>query len=487
MAGACSRSVRPGPDVVAGRLDGADESARPVTSAGSGSSAVSVARLTVAVSTPGVLPQEPLDAVDAGRAGHALDREGDLELRRGRSRRCPSYCLGVYHRLPSRETGRRPVGLTATMPGPWGPIHVAATRRGVVAVAWLTTAEAFERVAPGRLHGRSSSPGRARGDPRRALSTRAIRARSRPPGRHRRRERRAGRPARPAGLGPAGPRRRPRHPVGRDRVSYGEIARRIGAPRRRAGRRRRRRPEPDQPAHPVPPGDRGGRHPRRIRRRRLGRARGTPRHQARSARCAKASPSPRAAARLGQARGSRRRASGRMDERRRSPLPRRCSPSSASATSASSGSPSSISTAGSSLTDLAAGIWVYRETDSALAVGLTLMATAVPSLVVGLLAGVYVDRHDRQKIMIVTCLIQSVIVALIAVAVELDSIVGLYAFILLNAGVEAVLRPGLRHAHPRDGDGRGAERRQRVPVDRLVRVHGDRVRRRRACSRARSA
>ena len=47
-----------------------------------------------------------------------------------------------------------------------------------------------------------------------------------------------------------------------------------------------------------------------------------------------------------------------------------------------------VSTAGSSLTDLAAGIWVYRETGSALAVGLTLMATAVPSLVVGLLAGV---------------------------------------------------------------------------------------------------
>ncbi len=55
-----------------------------------------------------------------------------------------------------------------------------------------------------------------------------------------------------------------------------------------------------------------------------------------------------------------------------------------------------ISTAGSALTDLAAGIWVYRETQSALAVGLTLMATAIPSLVVGLLAGVYVDRHDRQ-------------------------------------------------------------------------------------------
>jgi CRP-like cAMP-binding protein/sugar phosphate permease len=100
-----------------------------------------------------------------------------------------------------------------------------------------------------------------------------------------------------------------------------------------------------------------------------------------------------------------------------------------------------ISTAGSSLTDLAAAIWVYRETGSALAVGLTLMATAVPSLVVGLLAGVYVDRHDRKRILIVTCLIQSVIVGLLAVIVELDSIVGLYALILINAGVKQFFDP----------------------------------------------
>lgn len=100
-----------------------------------------------------------------------------------------------------------------------------------------------------------------------------------------------------------------------------------------------------------------------------------------------------------------------------------------------------VSTAGSSLTDLAAAIWVYEKTGSALAVGLTLMATAVPSLVVGLLAGVYVDRHDRKRIMIMTCLIQGVIVAIIAAAVELDSVVGLYVLLLLNAGVKQFFDP----------------------------------------------
>ena len=102
-----------------------------------------------------------------------------------------------------------------------------------------------------------------------------------------------------------------------------------------------------------------------------------------------------------------------------------------------------ISTAGSALTDLAAGIYVFRITGSALAVGLTLMVTAVPSLVVGLLAGVFVDRHDRKQILIVTCLIQAVIVGLIAVVIRIDALAipGLYALLLLNAGIKQFFDP----------------------------------------------
>src|SRR5512146_1510321 len=59
-----------------------------------------------------------------------------------------------------------------------------------------------------------------------------------------------------------------------------------------------------------------------------------------------------------------------------------------------------VSTMGSALTSLAASIYVYRLTGSALSVGLMLMATAAPSLLVGLFAGVFVDRYDRKKIMI---------------------------------------------------------------------------------------
>ena len=102
-----------------------------------------------------------------------------------------------------------------------------------------------------------------------------------------------------------------------------------------------------------------------------------------------------------------------------------------------------ISTAGSSLTDLAAGIYVYRVTESALAVGLTLMVTAVPSLVVGLIAGVFVDRHDRRRILMVTCLVQAVLVALLAVVVGIEAIAlpGLFVLLLVNAGVKQFFDP----------------------------------------------
>lgn len=39
----------------------------------------------------------------------------------------------------------------ATIAGPWGPLHVAATDRGVVAVSWGATAEAFDHGLSRRL------------------------------------------------------------------------------------------------------------------------------------------------------------------------------------------------------------------------------------------------------------------------------------------------------------------------------------------------
>jgi MFS family permease len=99
-----------------------------------------------------------------------------------------------------------------------------------------------------------------------------------------------------------------------------------------------------------------------------------------------------------------------------------------------------VSTAGSALTDLAAGIYVYTETGSAFLVGVTLMATAVPSLIVGLVAGVYVDRLDRRRVMILSNMAQAVIVATIPFLLGIN-ISLLYVAILLNAGVKQFFDP----------------------------------------------
>ncbi len=41
--------------------------------------------------------------------------------------------------------------IRTSIPGPWGPFHLAATERGVVAVEWLTSEEAFEAGLARRL------------------------------------------------------------------------------------------------------------------------------------------------------------------------------------------------------------------------------------------------------------------------------------------------------------------------------------------------
>lgn len=99
-----------------------------------------------------------------------------------------------------------------------------------------------------------------------------------------------------------------------------------------------------------------------------------------------------------------------------------------------------ISVAGSALTALAASILVYRLTDSALSVGLMLMATALPSLIVGLIAGVFVDRYDRKRIMIAADLIRAVLVGAIPLLVPY-SIAWLYGIVIVSSAVGQFFNP----------------------------------------------
>jgi methylated-DNA-[protein]-cysteine S-methyltransferase len=125
--------------------------------------------------------------------------------------------------------------IQATIPGPWGPFHVAATARGVVAVGWLTTDDAFDADLARRL-----------GAPAETVEADALRADDEDPRRAHLAAAIAALEALLAGQPPDGGLRfdltdRPAWDRGvlaavagvpwGSTVSYGEIARRVGSPR----------------------------------------------------------------------------------------------------------------------------------------------------------------------------------------------------------------------------------------------------------------
>ena len=93
-----------------------------------------------------------------------------------------------------------------------------------------------------------------------------------------------------------------------------------------------------------------------------------------------------------------------------------------------------ISSMGSALTALAASILVYRLTGSALSVGLMLIATSSPTIVIGLIAGVFVDRYDRKRIMLTADLLRAILIFLIPFLIPL-SINWLYVIVALTSGI----------------------------------------------------
>jgi len=121
--------------------------------------------------------------------------------------------------------------IRTTIAGPWGPLHVAATERGIVAVEWLTTEITFDAALARRLGSPVANAGDVDDDdPRRAWLDAGVAALERlldgHPASADLRFDLADRPAwdrrvldAVAGVG-----------WGRT-ASYGEIARRIGAPR----------------------------------------------------------------------------------------------------------------------------------------------------------------------------------------------------------------------------------------------------------------
>ena len=107
-----------------------------------------------------------------------------------------------------------------------------------------------------------------------------------------------------------------------------------------------------------------------------------------------------------------------------------------------------VETVGCALTSLAASILVFRETGgSALSVGLMLMASAAPSLLFGLIAGVIVDRYDRKRIMIMADVLRAILVCLIPFLAPYG-IVWLYVVVLLISTIGQFFDPAWESVLP---------------------------------------
>ena len=104
-----------------------------------------------------------------------------------------------------------------------------------------------------------------------------------------------------------------------------------------------------------------------------------------------------------------------------------------------------VSTIGSSLTDLAAGILVWTLTGSALNVGLVLIVSALPTLFIGLFAGVFVDRFNRKRILLASDLLRAGIVVLIPLSFDAlgpdKGMLAMYGLLFLSATVRQFFDP----------------------------------------------
>lgn len=70
-----------------------------------------------------------------------------------------------------------PVAIVRVVAGPWGPLHLAATERGIVAAESMTTDEAFRSAVAHRLRGQvADEDAIPPHDPRRSLLDRAAAA-----------------------------------------------------------------------------------------------------------------------------------------------------------------------------------------------------------------------------------------------------------------------------------------------------------------------
>ncbi len=108
----------------------------------------------------------------------------------------------------------------------------------------------------------------------------------------------------------------------------------------------------------------------------------------------------------------------------------------------------SISEFGNVLTTLALVILVNRLTGSVAAIATLTITLLIPSIVFGMLAGVWVDRLDRRRIMIISDGLRGVLVLGFGLVGSTDWLPFLYALGLVQAGIGTFFNPAQNALFP---------------------------------------
>jgi MFS family permease len=100
-----------------------------------------------------------------------------------------------------------------------------------------------------------------------------------------------------------------------------------------------------------------------------------------------------------------------------------------------------VSNFGDALTNLALLIMAQRLTGSTAAVAITAIAIALPQLVFGMIAGTYIDRWDRKRVMVVSDVVRAVMVLGFVFVGRADQMWLLYTIAFLQATIGTFFLP----------------------------------------------
>lgn len=107
-----------------------------------------------------------------------------------------------------------------------------------------------------------------------------------------------------------------------------------------------------------------------------------------------------------------------------------------------------ISLFGDRINQIAIGVLVLTTTGSALETGLVFLAASLPNLLLGPIAGPFVDRWDHKRVMVVSDLLRAGLVLVIPVAAQVN-IAFVYPLVFLVTTVSLFFRPAKAAVVPR--------------------------------------